>query len=116
MSLLEECAGTFVVLRENRAPDGAGGWTVIWREGPAFTGRLARDTALEARLAEREGAASSFTVLADRDAPVGYGDYIRDERTGRTYRVASHPDERQTPGSATLPLKAFTVERGEPPT
>lgn len=115
MSLLDGFARTCVLLVQTEEPDGAGGWNAAWAEGPAFSISLAMDSSLEARRAEREGVTSVYTALVDRSVPIQYGGYFRDESTGRTYRVTSDPAEKTAPACATLPLKAFTAERREPP-
>ena len=115
MSLLDDFARPCVRLEPARVSDGAGGWKTSWAPGAAFTARLALDTSMEARRAERDGVTSLYTVLADRSAALAYGDYFRDTETGTAYRVTSRPEEKAAPAMSTLPFKSFTAERKEPP-
>lgn len=116
MSLLDEFARSCALLEEKPVPDGAGGWKTAWRDAGAFIGYRDFVTSSQVRSAERDGVSSVCTMLVERSVPIQYGDYFRELPAGLTYRVTSKPEERQSPRCATMPLKAFTVERGEPPT
>ena len=115
MSLLDDFARPCVRLEPTRVADGSGGWKTSWAPGVAFTARLALDTSMEARRAERDGVTSLYTVLVDKPLTLAYGDYFRDTETGTAYRVTSRPEEKSAPALSTLPLKSFTAERKEPP-
>ena len=113
MSLLDDFARPCVLMESRRTPDGAGGYMAQWEEGAAFLCRLALDTSVEARRAEKEGVACVFSALVDRDFPIAYDDAFKDRTTGQTYRVTSDPDDKAAPRSSALPLKYFTAERWE---
>lgn len=115
MSLLDDFARPCARLEPTRTPDGSGGWKTTWVPANAFLARLALDTSMEARRAERDGVTSQYTVLVDKPAGLAYGDYFRDTETGAAYRVTSRPEEKTAPTVSTLPLKCFTAERKEPP-
>lgn len=115
MSLLDDFGRSCVLLEKTRTDDGEGGYTVAWADGITFTNHQALDTSMEARRAEKEGVTSVYSALVDKAVPIEYNDYFRDTATGETYRVTSHPDEKQAPASSALPLKYFTAERKELP-
>lgn len=111
MSLLDEFARPCMLMEKTRTSDGAGGYYVTWTEGAGFLNYRALDASMEARRAEKEGVTSVYTVLVEKSVPIEYGDYFKDVATGETYRATSNPEDKQTPKSATRPLKYFTAER-----
>lgn len=115
MSLLDDFARPCVLLERRSTPDGEGGCSAEWEEGPAFSNYQALDSSMEARRAEKEGVTSLYSVLVKKSFPIKYNDYFKDRETGLTYRVTSNPEEKQAPKSASLDLKYFNAERKELP-
>ncbi len=115
MSLLNDFAHPCVILKENRVPDGAGGYKTTWTEGAEFKVCLSVDASMEARKAEKEGVKSVYSALVGKDVNIKYGNYFRDKSTDITYRVTSNPDEKQAPQSSTFNFKFFTAERKAAP-
>lgn len=116
MSLLEDFARKCVLMEKTRQPDGEGGWLpTAWAEGAEFTNYQALDTSMQARIAEKQGVTSVYSVLVAQEVPIDYGDYFKDRETGAVYRVTSRPGEKQAPKSASFSLKYFTAERTELP-
>lgn len=115
MMLLNDFAGTCVLMEKSRTPDGAGGYFVEWVEGIEFIIYKSLDTTMEARVAEKQGVTSVYSALVDQSVPIEYGDYFKDRETGAVYRVTSRPEERKAPKSASFTLKYFTMERTELP-
>lgn len=116
MSLLKDFARTCVLLEKRRIPGPEGGWTTEWTDGPEFQNYQARNTSMEARMAEKQGVTSVYSALVDKAVPIEYNDFFRDVETGKTYRVTSEPEDKQAPRTATFQLKFFTAERKVPPT
>lgn len=115
MSLLDDFARVCVLMEKTRVPGSEGGYVTTWTEGVEFTNHQARDTSMEARIAEKQGVSSVYSALVDADLPIEYGDYFKDRETGAVYRVTSRPEEKQAPKSASFALKYFTAERTELP-
>lgn len=115
MSLLDEFAKFCTILEKKRFMRPEGGWITEWTDGEKFVTYTALDTSMEARTAEKQGVTSVYSILVERDVPIEYGDFFRDDSTGTTYRVTSNPEEKQAPKSSTMPLKYFTAERKEIP-
>lgn len=116
MSVLDDFARECVMMEKIRQPDGEGGWLPTeWTEGAKFSNYQALDTSMQARIAEKQGVTSLYSVLVDKSVPIEYGDYFKDLATGLTYRVTSNPGEKQAPKSASFGLKYFTAERKELP-
>ncbi len=113
--MMESMAHDCVMLDKRTIPDGEGGFSVGYTEGAEFKVYPALDSSMEARRAEKEGVTSLYTILIPQNVPVQVGDYYKD-RTGSAYfRVTSRPDEKHTPGTSGLDLKAFSAERTELP-
>lgn len=115
MSLLDSYAKTCTIMEKQRVSDGEGGWEVQWKDGAEFTNYYALDTSMMARLAEKDGVTSTYSVLVDSAVPIEELDYFRDNESGLTYRVTSRPEEKQAPKTASFSLKFFTAERKELP-
>lgn len=115
MSLLDDFARKCVFMEKTRIPDGAGGHYTEWREGAEFINYQAMDTSMEARVAEKQGVTSVYSVLVNKSVSIEYGDYFKDKTTGAVYRVTSRPEEKEAPKSSSLNLKYFTAERTELP-
>lgn len=111
MSLLDDYAIPCVLMEKKRAPDGEGGYTTEWSDGVEFFNYQYLDTSMEARRAEQEGVKSLYSALVQKNLPLDYGDVFKDKNTGTTYRVTSHPGEKEAPKSSTFDLKYFTAER-----
>lgn len=118
MSLLDSFGALCVLMDRTRKPDGEGGYITAWADGIKFVNYSALDSTMQARVAEAQGVSSVYTVLVQKDLPIEYGDYYRDEKTGKTYRVTSDPAEKQAPDAASAAIrvfKSFTAERKELP-
>lgn len=116
MSLLDDFSRVCVIMEKTRKPDAESGYITTWTEGAEFIDYQARDTSMEARIAEKQGVTSVYSALVDKAVPIEYGDYYKDKESGVIYRVTSDPEEKQAPKSASFPLKYFTAERAELPT
>lgn len=118
MSLLDDFARDCTLLDKTRQPDGEGGYTIAWTDGATFKNYFTLDTSMQARAAEKQGVTSVYSALVDKDVPIEYGDFYRDNSTGTTYRVTSDPEEKKAPESASAGLrrlKFFTAERKDLP-
>ena len=62
MSLVDNFKVPCTLLERSRVPDGEGGWTTGWADGPTFQAAIVRNSSLAARVAEREGLTNVYTV------------------------------------------------------
>lgn len=106
MSLIDAFEGPCVVMDRAEVPDGEGGFTTAWREGAEFKAAIVKDTSLEARIAERDGLANTYTVTASVDAGLGFHDVFKRKSDGQVFRVTSNGDDRRTP-----PVASFEFEQ-----
>ena len=110
MSLLLEAMSLCTMLDKVTTPDGYGGYIATWRDGAEFMAAIPFDTSLEARVADKQGVSSLYTVTTSRSMMLEYHDVFRREEDGKIFRVTSDGDDRYTPKSATLDMRVVTAE------
>ena len=110
MSLLEEAKETCVILDKKRVPDGEGGFITEWTEGAEFKAAIVFNTSMEARLAEKQGVTSLYTVTISRNAMLEYHDVFRRLKDGKIFRVTSDGDDSYTPQSTDLDMRQINCE------
>lgn len=103
---VEDCT----LLEKTRVPDGEGGWTTSWVDGPSFQAAITYDTTITARVAESEGMMATYTVTTDKAMPLDFHDIFRRERDGQIFRVTSQGDDKRTPPSATFQVSQVAAE------
>lgn len=109
--MMESLAHECVLLVKTPVSDGEGGWINGWTEGPTFKTYPALDSSMQARIAEKQGVTSVYTILVPQNVPIEVGNYFRDKTAGDLiFHVTSVPDEKRTPEMSTLDVKAFTAE------
>lgn len=111
--MMESMAHDCVVLDRRTIPDGEGGYTIGYADGAAFRCYPSLDSSMQARKAEKEGVTSLYTVLILQNVPLQVGDVYKDTTEGAYFRVTSRPDEKHTPATSQLDLKAFAAEKLE---
>lgn len=110
MSLLSEAMETCYMLDRRNVPDGYGGYRQQYTEGASFQAAIVFDTSIEARIAEKQGVTSRYTVTTPRTLVLKYHDVFRRDRDGKIFRVTSDGDDKYTPASATLDMRQVTAE------
>lgn len=115
MSLIDEFKEPCVLLVKSMVPDGEGGWNTSWVDGPEFSAAIVHDTTLQARVAEMDGMASTYTVTTDRNARLSFHDAFRRKSDGQTFRVTSDGRDKETPDRASFQFSQVTAERWSPP-
>lgn len=110
MSLLEEAMETCVFLSKQKELDGYGGYINTWSEGAEFQAAITFDTSMQARIAEKQGVTSRYTVTTSRTLQLQYNDYFMRTRDGKYFHVTSDGDDRYTPQSASLDMNQVEAE------
>ena len=90
--------------------DGYGGYKRSWMEGVDFPAAITFNSSLEARVADKQGVTSLYTVTTSRALTLAYHDVFRREDDGKIFRVTSDGDDQYTPQSATLDMRLVTAE------
>lgn len=110
MSLLSEAMTECVLLNKQTVDDGYGGYVVTWADGAKFNAAITYDTSLEARVADKQGVTSLYTVTTQKAMVLEYHDVFRRVSDGKIFRVTSDGDDKFTPQSAKLNMRQVTAE------
>ena len=113
MSLLSEAMTSCVFLDKSKVPDGEGGYAVKWTEGAQFEAAIVFDSSMEARVAEKSGVTSLYTVSVPKGTPMEYHDVFKRLSDGKVFRATSDGDDKKTPQTASFQISQFTAEEFE---
>lgn len=100
MSLIEESMEDVCFMEKQRVPDGEGGFITSWVEGTEFKASITFDSSMQARIADRQGVSSLYTVTTAKSAQLEYHDVIKRLSDGKIFRITSDGDDKQTPPRA----------------
>ena len=110
MSLLSDAMESCVILNKQTMPDGYGGFRIELTDGSEFQAAITFDTSMTARVGEKQGVTSRYTVTTSRALTLQYNDYFRRVRDGKLFHVTSDGDDRFTPKAATLDMRQVEAE------
>lgn len=113
MSLLEDSMTECVMLNKQTKPDGLGGVETTWADGAEFKAAIVFDTSMEARVGEKQGVTSLYTVTTSKAITLEYHDIFRRVSDGKIFRVTSDGDDKHTPDRAPLDMRQVTAEEWE---
>lgn len=114
MSLLSEAMEKCIYLNKTKMPDGYGGYIDTYTDGVQFDAAISFDTSIEARVGEKQGVTSLYTVTTSRGMTLEYHDVFRRVRDGKIFRVTSDGDDKYTPASAALDMRQVSAEEFVP--
>ena len=110
MSLMDTMMEGMILLEKHRVSDGEGGVVTQWTEGAHFDAALSFDLSTQARAAMTQGEISRYTVFTRRSMVLGYHDVFKRLSDGKIFRVTSDGDDKRTPPTAGLDLRAVSAE------
>lgn len=110
MSLLSDAMENCIILDKRTTSDGYGGTDQTYVDGASFTAAIVFDTSIEARVADKQGVTSRYTVTTPRNVTLEYHDVFRRARDGKIFRVTSDGDDKFTPASTALDMRQVTAE------
>lgn len=101
----------------NRAivPDGEGGQLVEWSEGAEFEALARFDSSMQAKIAEKQGVTSLYTIITKKNVVFQHLDVIRRLKDGKLFRITSDGQDDQTPKGAGIQLRKASAEEWEIP-
>lgn len=114
MSLLSEAMEKCIYLNKTKMPDGYGGSIDNYSEGMEFLAAITFDTSIEARVGEKQGVTSLYTVTTEKAMILEYHEVFKRLRDGKIFRVTSDGDDKYTPASASLNMRQVTAEEFVP--
>ena len=110
MSLLDEMKTACTMIDKRTIPDPAGGFSPEWVDGASFEATIIKNQSLEARIAEKDGLKSVYTVVVDKGIPLSFHDIFRREEDGQIFRVTSDIKDSEAPARSTVPIGKVTAE------
>jgi len=114
MSLLSDAMENCIYLNKTKVPDGYGGHIDAYSDGAPFDAAIVFDTSIEARVGEKQGVTSLYTVTTSRGMTLEYHDVFKRLRDGKIFRVTSDGDDKYTPASTALDMRQVTAEEFVP--
>ena len=100
MTMIEESMVSCVIMQKARVPDGEGGFITAWVDGASFNASITFDSSMQARIADKQGVSSLYTVTTAKNARLDYHDVIKRVSDGKILRITSDSDDKQTPARA----------------
>ena len=110
MSLLNEAMERCIMMDKVRKPDGEGGYITSWVDSVEFDAAITFDTSMEARVGEKTGVTSLYTVTVAKRNNLSYHDVFRRIRDGKVFRVTSDGDDKESPDRASFRVRQVTAE------
>ena len=110
MSLLSEAMQECTMLDKITSSDGYGGTKESYVSGAVFNAAIVFDISIEARVADKQGVTSKYTVTTSRKTMLKYHDVFKRNKDGKIFRVTSDGDDKYTPKSAALDMRQVTAE------
>lgn len=113
MSLWEDMCEPCRLYEQRRVSDGEGGFATVWAQGADFEAAVVLDRTAQDRVAEKQGAASTWTVTTK--AQLGFGDVFLRVSDGQAFKVTSRAQDGKTPSMVTFQFNQCTAEVTEVP-
>ena len=98
------------LMEKTREPDGAGGFLTSWTEGAPFKAAITLDTTMQARVAEKEGVSSVYTITTSRSVKLDFHDAIKRLEDGKIFRITSNQKDKMSPAFCGLDMAQATAE------
>lgn len=114
MPLRDDAMTRCVFLDKVKAPDGEGGFINEWVEGVRFKCAITFDNSIEARIGQKSGVTSVYTITAPKGVVLDYHDVIKRLSDGKIFRITSDGDDKFTPESASFQVIQVTAEEWVP--
>lgn len=111
MTLIDAFKESCTLVERTRVPDGEGGWSTQWVDGPSFMAAIVLDSSINARIAEAEGVTGLYTVTTEPNVTMEFHDAFRRDSDGQVFRVTKVNDS--TPKVATFQFNQYQAETWE---
>ena len=94
--------------------DGMGGYDVVYADGEEFKGAITTDSSTLAKIAEKDGVTSLYTLTTHRNIPLTKFDIVKRLSDNQMFRITSNPEDIQSPQFARLDIKQASLEKWTP--
>ena len=113
MNLYEKMMTPCVRMERKGSDDGEGGTRTEWIAGKRIDAAIVRDTSTAAKVAEKEGVTSVYTITTKRNVLLGFHDVIKRLSDGKIFRVTSDIGDKVSPGMSLIDISQVTAEKWE---
>ena len=113
MNLYEKMMTPCVRMERKGSDDGEGGTRTEWIAGEQIDAAIVRDTSTAAKVAEKEGVTSVYTITTKRNVLLGFHDVIKRLSDGKIFRVTSDIGDKVSPGMSLIDISQVTAEKWE---
>lgn len=110
MSLLDEAFTECQLIVPIKTPDGYGGYTTVWTDGATFNAAIVYNNGLQAKIAEKQGVTSLYTVTTRKEFTLDFHDVFKRLSDKRVFRVTTDGTDNKTPASAGLNMRQVSAE------
>lgn len=105
--MMDEC----VIMNKSKEPDGEGGFVVEWSEGAEILCAIVNDSSMQAKIAEKDGVTSTYTITAKKEIPLEFHDVIKRVKDGKTFRITSDAGDKESPSASRLNMAQYSAEK-----
>lgn len=113
MNLYEKMMTPCVRMERKGSDDGEGGTRTEWIAGERIDAAIVRDTSTAAKVAEKEGVTSVYTITTKRNVLLGFHDVIKRLSDGKIFRVTSDIGDKVSLGMSLIDISQVTAEKWE---
>lgn len=111
MSLLTDMMDECEIVNKVKVSDGEGGYITEWVTGATIQAAIVLDMTMEARVGEKQGVSSVYTITTARDVLLEYHDVIRRKRDGKIFRITSDSSDKTSPKVSSLDMAQAQAEK-----
>ena len=113
MSLIDSMMESCVIMNKSKVSDGEGGYITEWQEGAPIDVAIVHDSSMQAKIGERQGVTSVYTLTTRQDVVLEYHDVIKRLKDGKIFRVTSDAGDEKSPKVSTLNMAQVSAEKWE---
>ena len=111
MSLLTDSFEPFTVMNKTVTQDSYGSVTEIYTESKVdIEGAMPFDNSALVKIAQAAGAKSTYTLTVRKNIELDFHTVLKRKRDGKYFRLTSGTEDHQTPATAGLNMRQYTVE------
>lgn len=111
--LVKEAMEKSYIIDKTTVPDGYGGVKTSYVQGAEIQVAYSFNTSTEARIASQQGINNRYTLYTSRSVILRFPDIVKRDSDGKYFRITSDGDDKRTPNSAGLDLRAVEAEEWE---
>ena len=110
MSLFSKAMEISHIIDKTTGPDGYGGVKTVYKTGAQIEVAYSFNSSTEARVAAQQGVNNRYTLYTNKSVNLRFPDIVKRDRDGKIFRVTSDGDDKRTPESAGLDMRAVEAE------